>query len=147
MASLAQVRHQGPNPNVRKDGVVGYNSWMSLEWEQIIVDATDPEALGRWWMRALGWTIVNDDPEEFEIRASAERLPGMLLARVPEAKTQKNRLHLDLRPDAQRVEVERLLALGARRADVGQGDESWVVLQDPEGNEFCVLTERRTSVP
>ena len=86
-------------------------------------------------MKALGWTIVNDDPAEFEIRASAERLPGMLFARVREAKTQKNRLHLDLRPDAQRVEVERLLGLGARRADVGQC----------ENRGWCRKTRRATS--
>lgn len=116
---------------------------MTLEWEQVIVDAADPAALGRWWAEALGWTVVNDDPDEFEIRPAPERVPGLLFVPVPEAKTVKNRLHLDFRPDDQRTEVERLLALGARRTDVGQGEQSWVVLADPEGNEFCVLGERR----
>jgi hypothetical protein len=62
---------------------------------------------------------------------------------VPEGRTVKNRLHLDFRPDDQDAEVSRLLALGARPADIGQGEQSWVVLRDPEGNEFCVLGARR----
>jgi hypothetical protein len=62
---------------------------------------------------------------------------------VPEPKTAKNRLHIDLNPDNQDAEVARLQALGAKRVDVGQSDEvTWVVLADPEGNEFCVLTAR-----
>jgi hypothetical protein len=63
---------------------------------------------------------------------------------VPESKTVKNRLHVDFRPDDQELEVDRLLALGATRVDIGQGERSWVVLADPEGNEFCVLGERST---
>ena len=116
---------------------------MSLEWEQVNVDSADPGALGRWWAAALDWVVVNDDPEEFEIRPAPERVPGLLFARVPEPKTLKNRLHLDFRPDDQAAEVSRLEALGATRADVGQGDESWIVLRDPEGNEFCVLSSRQ----
>jgi len=117
---------------------------VSLEWEQINIDAHDPGALGRWWQQALGWVVVNDDPEEFEIRPTPDRLPGLLFARVPETKTIKNRLHLDFRPDDRDAEVERLLAMGATHADVGQGEQPWVVLADPEGNEFCVLGSRRT---
>ena len=116
---------------------------MLLEWEQVVIDATDPEALGRWWASALLWIVVNDDPEEFEIRPAEDRLPGLLFAQVPERKTIKNRLHLDLRPVDQEAEVARLVNLGATHADVGQRDESWVVLADPEGNEFCVLAPRR----
>jgi Glyoxalase-like domain len=115
---------------------------MSLEWEQTIIDARDPVALGRWWAEALQWVVVNEDPEEFEIRPTPNRLPGLLFARVPEPKTVKNRLHLDFRPDDRDAQVERLLGLGATRADVGQGEESWVVLADPDGNEFCVLSSR-----
>jgi hypothetical protein len=118
---------------------------MALEWEQTIVDARDPVALGRWWQEALGWVVVNDDPEEFEIRPAADRLPGLLFVRVPETKKGKNRLHLDFRPDDRDPEVERMLALGASRADIGQGEQSWVVLADPEGNEFCILGSRRSS--
>ena len=116
-------------------------SSMSLEWEQIVIDARDPVALGRWWSVALGWIVVSDDPGEFEIRPQADRLPGLIFEPVSEGKRGKNRLHLDLRPDDQRAEVERLVALGASRVDIGQGDVSWVVLGDPEGNEFCVLRD------
>ena len=77
---------------------------------------------------------MNDVPDEFEIRPTPDRTPDLLFARVPEPKLTKNRLHIDLRPDDQQREVERLLELGATRADVGQGDESWVVLADPEGS-------------
>ncbi|MFJ8632185.1 VOC family protein [Streptomyces sp. NPDC093568] len=115
---------------------------MPLEWEQVNVDAADAVALGSWWARALDWVVVNDSAEEFEIRPERDRLPGLLFAPVPEGKTVKNRLHLDFRPDDQDAEVDRLLALGARRADIGQGDQPWVVLLDPEGNEFCVLGPR-----
>jgi predicted enzyme related to lactoylglutathione lyase len=115
---------------------------MALEWEQTIVDALDPVALGRWWSDALGWVVVNDDADEFEIRPAPDRLPGLLFASVGEPKQLKNRLHLDFRPDDRDAEVERLLALGATRADVGQGEQSWVVLADPEGNEFCILGSR-----
>ncbi|GGS85529.1 hypothetical protein GCM10010156_50100 [Planobispora rosea] len=116
---------------------------MSLEWEQVVVDAADPVSLGRWWADALGWKVINDASDEFEIRPEPDRLPGLIFVPVPEPKTLKNRLHLDFRPDDQEAEVERLLALGARPADVGQGEQSWIVLADPEGNEFCVLRERR----
>ena len=118
---------------------------MSLEWEQVVVDARDPVGLGRWWTEALRWEVVNDDPAEFEIRPRADRLPGLIFEPIDEPKRAKNRLHLDLRPDDQVAEVERLLALGASRVDIGQGDVPWVVLADPEGNEFCVLGERRAS--
>ena len=73
---------------------------VALEWEQAIVDAGDPETLGRWWASALGWVILNDDPEEFEIRPAADRLPGLLFVSVPEGN---------------RSEVR-----AARRLDVGQ---------------------------
>jgi glyoxalase superfamily protein len=115
---------------------------MNLEWEQVIVDSADPAGLGRWWMEALGWVVVNDDPAEFEIRPAPETLPGLLFVRVPEPKAIKNRLHLDFRPGDRDAEVARLLAHGARRVDIGQGDQPWVVLADPEGNEFCVLSSR-----
>jgi hypothetical protein len=113
---------------------------MTLVWEQTVVDAHDPVALGRWWADALGWIVFNDDPDEFEIRAAPDRIPGLLFASVADRKAVKNRLHLDFRPDDRDAEVERLVALGATRADVGQGEASWVVLGDPEGNEFCVLS-------
>jgi catechol 2,3-dioxygenase-like lactoylglutathione lyase family enzyme len=113
---------------------------MTLEWEQVVIDADDAAALGRWWADALGWAVVNDSPEEYEIQPEPGRLPGLIFLPVPDGKGAKNRLHLDFRPDDQQAEVGRLLGLGARRADIGQGDAPWVVLQDPEGNEFCVLS-------
>lgn len=115
---------------------------MGLEWEQTIVDAADPVALGRWWADALGWVMVNDADDEYEIRSAPDVLPGILFVPVPEGKTLKNRLHLDFRGDDRDAEVERLLGLGAVRVDVGQGEQTWVVLADPEGNEFCVLSSR-----
>ncbi len=116
---------------------------MSLELEQVVVDAVDPVALGRWWREALRWIVVNDDPADFEIRPGPDRLPGLIFEPVDERKHTKNRLHLDLRPDDQDAEVERLITLGASRVHIGQGDVPWVVLADPEGNEFCVLGDRR----
>ena len=115
---------------------------MSLEWEQVVVDAREPVALGRWWAEALGWVVVNEEPDEFEIRPAPDQLPGILFEPVRDPKQGKNRLHLDVRPDDQDAEVERLIALGASRVDIGQGDVTWVVLADPEGNEFCVLQAR-----
>jgi hypothetical protein len=115
---------------------------MALQWEQVIVDAADPVALGRWWAEALGWVCVDEADDEYEIRPAPDRLPGLLFGHAPEPKTVKNRLHLDFRPQDQAAEVARLLALGARHADIGQGEQPWVVLADPEGNEFCVLGER-----
>ena len=115
---------------------------MSLEWEQVVVAARNPVVLGRWWSEALRWVIVNDDPVEFEIQPEPDRLPGILFLAVDDAKQGKNRLHIDLRPDDQDAEVQRLIGLGASRVDVGQGDVPWVVLADPEGNEFCVLGPR-----
>ncbi|MFS8204117.1 VOC family protein [Streptomyces sp. CWNU-52B] len=117
---------------------------MALEWEQVVVDAADPVALGRWWAEALGWVVVMDTAEEYEIRPAPDRLPGLLFGANGDEKTVKNRLHLDFRPVDQEAEVARLLALGARHVDIGQSDkEPWVVLADPEGNEFCVLGPRQ----
>jgi hypothetical protein len=109
---------------------------------QVIVDANDPGALARFWAAALDWPIVIDDPHEVEIGPRSDGDVPLIFVPVPEPKVTKNRLHLDLpsrTDDEQRQTVERLLDLGATRADIGQGDVPWVVLADPEGNEFCVL--------
>jgi len=116
---------------------------MPSRWEQIVVDAGDPARLARWWAEALGFRIVDEQPDEVEIRRSVDEFPGLLFLRVPETKVTKNRLHLDLRPDDQEAEVERLVDMGARPIDIGQGQVGWVVLADPEGNEFCVLASRQ----
>ena len=113
---------------------------MGLKLCQIAVDARDPRSLARFWCGVLDWQVLFEDPEEVVIGADEHAWPGIVFVPVPEGKTVKNRLHLDLSPDDQDAEVDRLMALGARPADVGQGDDvSWVVLADPEGNEFCVL--------
>ncbi|WUD77410.1 VOC family protein [Streptomyces sp. NBC_00510] len=117
---------------------------MTLEWEQVIVHSVDPVALGQWWAEALGWVVVHSSDDEFEIRPEPDRMPGLDFVRINELKQGKSRLHLDFRPDDQDAEVSRLEAHGAKRVDIGQGDQSsWVVMADPEGNEFCVLGNRR----
>jgi hypothetical protein len=116
---------------------------MSLAWEAVVVDAEDPRALGRWWAEALGWQADGDDSFGVEIKPRGEVSSGPALVFVPgPAKAGKNRLHLDFHASDQQAEVDRLLALGARYADIGQGPVPWVVLCDPEGNEFCVLEPR-----
>ena len=116
---------------------------MPLEWEQVVVDCADPLRLGRWWADVLGWQYWAEEGEAVEIRPTEDRLPGLIFLPVADPKTVKNRLHLDFRPDDRDREVARFLALGATRADIGQGRQQWVVLADPEGNEFCVLSSRR----
>ena len=111
---------------------------MALEWEQVIVGCRDSVALGEWWRDALGWVVVEDQRGEYEIRPTPDTMPGLLFTEVAGAKQGPNRLHIDLRPDDQAAEVARLEALGATRVDIGQGDVPWVVMVDPEGNEFCV---------
>ncbi|MGV0803594.1 VOC family protein, partial [Mycolicibacterium elephantis] len=73
------------------------------------------------------------------LRAPAGAGPNWLFLATPDDKVVKNRIHFDFRPDDQQAEVQRVIAMGARRVDIGQGDSSWVVLADPEGNEFCIL--------
>lgn len=114
---------------------------MSLRWEEVVVDCRDQLALSRWWIEVLGWDVVDSDEDETELR-NPEGGATLMFLNVPEPKTIKNRLHLDFVPDDQDAEVARLLALGATRMDVGQADEPWVVLADPEGNEFCILSAR-----
>ncbi|MBE1492804.1 VOC family protein [Plantactinospora soyae] len=116
---------------------------MGSVWENLVVDATDPARLARWWAEALGYQIVNELPDEVEIRRSPDVLPGLVFVPVPGGKETKNRLHIDLRPADQEAEIERLVNMGARHVDVGQSpDDTWTVLADPEGNEFCVLAQR-----
>jgi hypothetical protein len=115
---------------------------MPSVWESLTVDARDPSRLAHWWAEALGYQVITDKPDEVAIRRSAEQGPGILFVPVDDAKAVKNRLHLDLRPTDREAEVERLVDMGARHVDVGQGDAGWTVLADPEGNEFCVLPQR-----
>jgi predicted enzyme related to lactoylglutathione lyase len=107
------------------------------------VDCRDPRAVARFWSQALDWPILeDDDDDEVMVAPGREPVAGkypLLFVRVPDEKTGKNRWHLDLAPEDQAAEVARLEGLGARRVDIGQGDQTWVVMADPEGNEFCVL--------
>ncbi len=115
---------------------------MGSRWYTVVVDASDPARLARWWAEVLDYKIVYESPDEVTIARDENTYPGLIFVPVPEAKTVKNRLHIDLNPDDQAAEVERLVDMGARHVDIGQGDVRWVVLADPEGNEFCVLTSR-----
>jgi catechol 2,3-dioxygenase-like lactoylglutathione lyase family enzyme len=127
---------------------------MTSRLTEVAIDCVDPPALARFWCAVLGYEVRHEDDEIVTIgspRASTDANrpgpvpPTLAFARVPEGRTGKNRLHLDVTPTGagQDDEVRRLLDLGARHADVGQGQQSWVVLADPEGNEFCVLADRR----
>ncbi len=118
---------------------------MSIRIQCVNIDAHDPAAQAEWWSAALGWRITDHDDDEYVLEPPAGSpedgvVPDLLFIKVPEDKTVKNRLHLDLRPTDQAAEVARFEQLGARRVDVGQSaDVTWVVLADPEGNEFCIL--------
>ena len=111
---------------------------MSLRWQCVVVDCRDPERVGRFWSAALGLTLQLDEDGDRWLEPG-KGSPDLLFQQVPEAKVVKNRLHLDLRPDDQRAEVARLIGLGAREKDIGQDEVTWVVMADPEDNEFCVL--------
>jgi Glyoxalase-like domain len=131
---------------------------MAVRWYTVVVDCRDVGAQARWWAEALGWKIVYEADDEVVLvpqHATEELIratpweqvpPGLVFVPVPEGKSVKNRLHLDLAPhtsDDRDAEIDRLLALGATRVDVGQSaDATWDVFADPEGNEFCVLSSR-----
>jgi catechol-2,3-dioxygenase len=117
---------------------------MACRFTELSIDAHDIRAQGRFWAAVLDYEVISEEDDEVQIAGPPGTGPTLVFAPVPEAKTVKNRLHIDVTPsDRDRdAEVERLIALGARRADVGQGDVTWVVLADPEGNEFCVLRGR-----
>ncbi|HKR71759.1 MAG TPA: VOC family protein, partial [Streptosporangiaceae bacterium] len=116
----------------------------------MVIDAADPSALAAFWAAALGWEVAADEPDEVVVWPAGFSYPSpgvlpLVFVPVAEPKTGKNRLHLDLSTTSQQhqdAEVERVLALGATRADIGQGDVPFEVLADPEGNEFCVLDPR-----
>ncbi len=111
---------------------------MTIRWHSIVVDSQDPARLGRWWAEVLGYKVIFESVDQVVIAGDGP--PGLTFVPVPEPKSAKNRLHIDLNPDDQDAEVERLLDMGARHIDVGQSEPTWTVLADPEGNEFCVLT-------
>ena len=123
---------------------------MTSRFTELVIDCHRPRELAAFWCAILGYEVIDEENDVVEIgswRPTVEAVrarpnpPTLVFVRVPEAKTVKNRVHLDVSPieSGQDEEVERLLALGARHVDIGQGEQSWVVLADPEGNEFCVL--------
>jgi hypothetical protein len=124
---------------------------MVSRFTELVVDCRDPWRLAAFWRAVLGFEVIDERPDLVEIgsweptpAAVRERqgAPTIVFVRVPEGKVGKNRLHLDVSPAdrSHQEEVDRLVALGARPVDVGQGEgRSWQVLADPEGNEFCVL--------
>ena len=133
---------------------------MTLRWYSIVIDCHDIKAQSRWWAGVLNWKVAFEADDEIAIVPPIafseqgqsipplERGPGLVFVPVPEGKTVKNRLHLDLAPpagDDQEAEVRRLESLGATRIDIGQPDDqkaTWAVMADPEGNEFCLLSQR-----
>lgn len=113
--------------------------------ENIVIDAVDPQRLGRFWEQALGATTLTDDPEVFETRLTEPGGPVLDLCfqHVDDPSTAPPRLHFDLSAGASQAgTVERLLTLGAGHLDLGQGDVPWVVLADVEGQPFCVMGEK-----
>ena len=126
------------------------NRSMSSRFTELVIDSHEPRKLAEFWCAVLGYTTPEEDDEVVEIGAghpTAEGIrkatvpPTIVFVPVPESKTVKDRIHIDVSPidSDQPTEVARLISLGARHVDIGQGDQSWVVLADPEGNEFCVL--------
>ena len=123
-----------------------------LRLQCLTVDAHNPKALAEFWAEVLGWSIGEDGDEigwwiERELGDPKKTgFPDILFLKVPDSKIVKNRLHLDLRPDDQVAEVARLEKLGAKKIEIGQSadpDTTWVVMADSEGNEFCILRERK----
>jgi predicted enzyme related to lactoylglutathione lyase len=109
----------------------------------VTVDCHDPKRLAQFWSEALGYKFAYDEGDDVAIeKPDDESAPAIYFQVVPDQKVVKNRLHFDLAPADQHAEVERLKKLGAKEVDIGQRDVSWVVMADPEGNEFCVLTAR-----
>ncbi|MFD8641453.1 VOC family protein [Streptomyces zaomyceticus] len=127
---------------------------MTSRFTELAIDCADPVGLARFWCAVLDYEVHDEEDGLVTIGAPVvpedkDRVgpvpPTLTFARVPEGKSVKNRLHIDVSPSDrdQDAEVRRLLDLGARHTDVGQGEVSWVPLADPEGNEFCVLAGRR----
>jgi predicted enzyme related to lactoylglutathione lyase len=122
----------------------------NLRIQCITIDCHDPLRVAQFWAAALDWEITEQDEIEVAIElldGSPEqgRIPDILFLKNSDKKAGKNRLHLDLRPLDQAAEVARLEALGAKQIEIGQSEyeeTTWVVMADPEGNEFCVLRAR-----
>ncbi|GGV36556.1 hypothetical protein GCM10010182_70890 [Actinomadura cremea] len=115
---------------------------MEIKWEALTIEAREPLSLARWWAQTLERGVV-EHPAGVEVRPQDGHAPSLFFVRVDDAKSAKNRLHLDLYAVDQAAAADELIARGATRAAVGQPEEAgWVVLRDPEGNEFCLLDPR-----
>ena len=119
---------------------------MPSSWFCTAVDSIDPARLADFWAQALGYEVRHELPNGSIIIAEGPgTTPALAFLPVAGPKEVKNRLHLDLNPDDQRAETERLVALGATHTSIGQpSDAPWIVLADPEGNEFCQIPPTRT---
>ncbi|MDQ6848322.1 MAG: VOC family protein [Candidatus Dormibacteraeota bacterium] len=120
---------------------------MGCVLREVNIDCADPKRVATFWSQVLDWPLSEAPTGEFWISSTGEPWappPLLVFARVPESKTVKNRVHIDVNPSGadQAEELQRLLSLGARHVDIGQGDVPWVVLADVEGNEFCLLARR-----
>ena len=115
---------------------------MAIEQSHLCIDSHDPGPLARWWAELLGWQVSREDADEVVVAPAGDdsrrRLP-LMFVRVPDEKVVKNRLHLDLLADHLGMDLAWAESLGAQRVDIGQGSQRWVVLADPQGNEFCLL--------
>ncbi len=123
---------------------------MPVRLHHVVIDTHDLPGLARFWTQALGWKVLSERENEIVIGTDENGPVGICFTPVTDPKTVKNRVHLDLTSSAadRDQEIDGLLALGARRADIGQtGAESWTVLADPEGNEFCVVRPKETAHP
>jgi predicted enzyme related to lactoylglutathione lyase len=122
---------------------------MPVRLHHIVIDTHDLPGLAQFWTQALGWKVLSERKGEIVIGTDENAPVGICFMPVTDRKIVKNRVHLDITTAAEDrdQEIERLLALGARRADIGQtGAESWTVLADPEGNEFCVIRPKQTLI-
>ncbi|MEU6763987.1 VOC family protein [Streptomyces sp. NPDC046853] len=121
---------------------------MACRISELVLDCRDPEALARFWCEVLDFVVLGREEDDIEIgprEGFGGPQPTLVLSRSDDPRTGKLPLHIDVNATDrdQDAELERLLKLGARPADVGQtGEESWHVLTDPEGNEFCLLRSR-----
>ena len=122
---------------------------MPVTLHHVVVDTHDLPSLARFWSQALGWPVLSERENEIVIGPDVNAPVGMCFMPVSDVKRVKNRVHLDVTTSAgdRGSEIERLISLGARRVDIGQtGQESWTVLADPEGNEFCVIRPKTTLI-
>jgi hypothetical protein len=109
---------------------------------QLVVDANDPSRLAHWWAEVLGYDVLYETPDEVIIGTDPAQYPGICFISGSDAKVTKNRLHIDLDPDDHEEEVARVTELGARHADIGQGDVPWTVLADPEHPHTAQIPHR-----